>query len=73
VSANGPGGRVAGEKARTKEDQITARQGHLARMVEIARINKGRYDAGRISAQDCQESVRWMQEAQKGVIRAKAE
>jgi hypothetical protein len=57
-------------KAKNREDWITAWQAHVDRLQRIEKTNKDRYEAGRISVQEYQTSIRWRRHAVEGLIRA---
>jgi RNA polymerase sigma factor (sigma-70 family) len=59
------------EKAKKQEERIAAWQAHLDRLAEVERVNKDRYEVGRISSQDYQASRFWRLEAELGLARAK--
>ena len=57
-------------KAKNPEDWITAWQAHVDRLQRIEKTNKDRYEAGRISVEEYQTSIRWRRHEGNGLLRA---
>ncbi len=59
------------EKAHNKIERVTARKSHFNRVTEIEKINKLRYEAGKVATQDLEQSRFYRCEAELNLLREK--